>query len=209
MRKSESMKESDDISQAKMVLLAIYRVSQTVGNRIPFEDLVIQAWKDYPDQFSLRNHPEHPDSYRVYNRIYTTLITERWLVSLRKQIYRLTDKGIDIARELESRSSVKEKERTTKPTSLTRDEEEFFNHAVRSRALATWKQNKKTDLIDYDARLFFQFSTGTPVRERKRKLENAREAIEKAVALGLPEATALNDLFQFFTKKFPSLFEES
>lgn len=203
------MKESDDISQAKMVLLAIYRVSQTVGNRIPFEDLVIQAWKDYPDQFSLRNHPEHPDSYRVYNRIYTTLITERWLVSLRKQIYRLTDKGIDIARELESRSSVKEKERTTKPTSLTRDEEEFFNHAVRSRALATWKQNKKTDLIDYDARLFFQFSTGTPVRERKRKLENAREAIEKAVALGLPEATALNDLFQFFTKKFPSLFEES
>jgi hypothetical protein len=203
------MKESDDISQAKMVLLAIYRVSQTVGNRIPFEDLVIQAWKDYPDQFSLRNHPEHPDSYRVYNRIYTTLITERWLVSLRKQIYRLTDKGIDIARELESRSSVKEKERTTKPTSFTRDEEEFFNHAVRSRALATWKQNKKTDLIDYDARLFFQFSTGTPVRERKRKLENAREAIEKAVALGLPEATALNDLFQFFTKKFPSLFEES
>ncbi|MBV6393024.1 MAG: hypothetical protein KPEEDBHJ_02254 [Anaerolineales bacterium] len=203
------MKESDDISQAKMVLLAIYRVSQMVGNRIPFEDLVIQVWKDYPEQFSLRNHPEHPDSYRVYNRIYTTLITERWLVSLRKQVYRLTDKGIDIARELESRSSVKDKEGMIKPNSLTRDEEEFFNHAVRSRALAAWKQNKKADLIDYDARLFFQFSTGTPVRERKRKLENARDAIEKAVALGLPEATALNDLFQFFTKKFPSLFEES
>lgn len=203
------MKESDDISQAKMVLLAIYRVSQMVGNRIPFEDLVIQAWKDYPEQFSLRNHPEHPDSYRVYNRIYTTLITERWLVSLRKQVYRLTDKGMDIAQGLESRSSVKNKEETIKPNSLTRDEEEFFNHAVRSRALATWKQNKKAYLIDYDARLFFQFSTGTPVRERKRKLENARDAIEKAVALGLPEATALNDLFQFFTKKFPSLFEES
>lgn len=203
------MKESDDISQAKMVLLAIYRVSQMVGNRIPFEDLVIQAWKDYPDQFSLRNHPEHPDSYRVYNRIYTTLITERWLVSLRKQVYRLTDKGMGIARELESRSSVKDKEGTAKPNNLTRDEEEFFNHAVRSRALAAWKQNKKADLIDYDARLFFQFSTGTPVRERKRKLENARDAIEKAVTLGLPEAAALNDLFQFFTKKFPSLFEES
>lgn len=203
------MKESDDISQAKMVLLATYRVSQMVGNRIPFEDLVIQAWKDYPDQFSLRDHPEHPDSYRVYNRIYTTLITERWLVSLRKQVYRLTDKGMGIARELESRSSVKDKEGTTKPNNLTRDEEEFFNHAVRSRALAAWKQNKKADLIDYDARLFFQFSTGTPVRERKRKLENAHDAIEKAVTLGLPEATALNDLFQFFTKKFPSLFEES
>ncbi|SRR5581483_853344 len=201
------MKESDDISQAKMVLLAIYRVSQMVGNRIPFEDLVVQAWKDYPDQFSLRNHPEHPDSYRVYNRIYTTLITERWLVSLRKQVYRLTDKGIEIARELESRSSVKEEK--IKINNLTRDEEEFFNHAIKSRALATWKQNKKVDLIDYDARLFFQFSTGTPIRERKRKLENAQDAIQKALALELPEAVNLNDLFQFFIKKFPSLFEES
>ncbi len=206
------MKESDDISQAKMVLLAIYRVSQMVGNRIPFEDFVIQAWKDYPDQFSLRNHPEHPDSYKIYNRIYTTLITERWLVSLRKQVYRLTDKGMEIARELESRNPIKDKDKvvgTAKPNNLTRDEEEFINHAVRSRALATWKQNKKADLIDYDTRLFFQFSSGTPVRERKRKLENARDAIEKAVTMGLPEAKALNDLFHFFTKKFPSLFEES
>jgi DNA-binding PadR family transcriptional regulator len=176
---------------------------------VPFEELVIQAWKDYPDQFSLRNHPEYPDSYRIYNRIYTTLITERWLVSLRKQVYRLTDKGLDLARELELRDPVRSKEKMPTKTKFTREEEEFLNSAIKSRALTTWKQNKKTDLIDYDARVFFQFSTGTPVRERKRKLENARDAIEKAVTLGLPEATALNDLFQFFTKKFPALFEES
>lgn len=207
--RSNAMKETDDISQAKMVLLAIYRVSQSIGNRIPFEELVLQAWQDYPDQFSLRNHSEHPDSYRVYNRIYTTLITERWLVSLRKQVYRLTDKGIELARELETRSSATGQEDIRKTKSFTRDEDEFLNHAIKSRALVTWKQKKKSDLIDYDARVFFQFSTGTPVRERKRKLENARDAIEKAISFGIPDAITLNDLFQYFVKEFPFLFKES
>ena len=54
------MVDIDDLSQAKMVLLAIYRVSKSFGNRVPFEEIVLQAWKDFPEQFSLRNHPEFP-----------------------------------------------------------------------------------------------------------------------------------------------------
>ena len=69
-------------------------------------------------------------------------------------------------------------------------------------------KEKGKDLIDYDARMFFQFSTGTPVKERKRKVENAREAIEKAVSLGTNNSTELNDLFIFLTSKFSQLFEE-
>ena len=202
------MKETEDLSQAKMVLLAIYRVSKSLDDRIPFEELVIQAWKDFPDQFSLRNHPEYPDSYRIYNRIYTTLITERWLVSLRKQVYRLTDKGLALAEELESRDGVKTPGAELGSVKLSRSEEEFLQYAVRSRALTTWKQSNKEALIDYDARTFFQFSTGTPIRERRRKVENARDAIQKAVVLDMPDAAALDELFQFLTQKFQALFDE-
>lgn len=200
--------DDEDISQAKMVLLSIYRASKSLGNRIPFEDLVIQAWQDFPDYFSLRNHPEHPDSYRVYNRIYTTLITERWLVSLRKQVYRLTERGLELAIELESRKTSKDQEPISKAIKFTRDEEEFLQHAIKSRALITWKQNKKESLIDYDARTFFQFSTGTPIRERKRKMENAQDAIKKALKINLPDAVLLNELCLYLIKRFSSLFEE-
>ncbi|MCL4273437.1 MAG: hypothetical protein KJZ77_06155 [Anaerolineales bacterium] len=204
------MKETEDLSQAKMVLLAIYRVSKSSGNRIPFEELVIQAWKDFPDQFSLRNHPEYPDSYKIYNRIYTTLITERWLVSLKKQVYRLSDKGLELAKQIESRDVTNNKEEEIYNTvKFTRDEEDFFQHAIRSRALITWKQKNSEKIIDYDARTFFQFSTGTPIRERKRKVENAGDAIEKALVLGIADAQELNELFQFLTKKFSTLFKES
>jgi hypothetical protein len=203
-----AMADTEDISQAKMVLLAIYRVSKLMGNRIPFEELVLQAWRDFPDQFSLRNHPEYPDSYRIYNRIYTTLITERLIVSLRKQVYRLSDKGKELARELDIRYQNNGAEEAVLSTRFTRDEEEFLQSAVRSRAFSSWKKNKGKDLIDYDARVFFQFSTGTPVRERKRKVENARDAIEKAMVLGINDATPLHEMFKYLTNKFPELFEE-
>ncbi len=203
------MKETQKFSQAEMILLTIYRLSKTLGNRVPFEEIVVRVWKDFPAHFSLTNHPEYPDSYPVSKRIYSDLITERLVVSLRKQVYRLTDKGLDIATKLDARSSSQNKKHAANVVQLNRAEEEFFQYAIKSRAYSAWKQGKGNDLIDYDARVFFQFSTGTPVRERKRKLENARDAVEKAVALDIPDAKMLKDLFQFFTKKFPSLFEEN
>ena len=71
------MKETQKFSQAEMILLTIYRLSKTLGNRVPFEEIVLQVWKDFPAHFSLNNHPEYPDSYPVSKRIYSDLITER------------------------------------------------------------------------------------------------------------------------------------
>ena len=116
---------------------------------------------------------------------------------------------METAEELDDRDVDKGLEDTPVMIKFTRDEEEFFKSAVRSRAFTTWKSNKGKDLIDYDARVFFQFSTGTPVRERKRKVENAHDAIEKALSLKLNDAIAIQEMFLYLTKKFPELFEES
>jgi hypothetical protein len=193
------------LSQAEMVLLAMYRLSKGTANRIPFEEIVLQAWKDFPKHFSLNNHPEYPDSYPVNKRLYSDLITGRLAISVSKEVCKLTYKGVELAKEIEDRISNK---RIEPPLVLNRAEEEILKHALRSRAFNTWKQGKENDLIDYDARVFFQFSTGTPIRERKRKVENAREAIQKAIILGITDANTLNDLFQFLMKKYSTLFDE-
>jgi len=208
------MRINQSFSQSEMILLALYRASKSLGNRVPFEEIVLQAWKDFPEKFSLNNHPEYPDSYPVNRRLSSDLLTSGFVISLRKQVYRITEKGMEVAKELDVRSVAKNKDKVKNKGAipvvvrLNREQEDFLQYATRSRAFLTWRQGKKKDLIDYDARMFFQFSTGTPVRERKRKVENAREAIEKAVTLGMGEAAALNDLFQFMTKNFSELFEE-
>lgn len=207
------MKKTQKLSQSEMVLLATYRASKSFGNRVPYEEIVLQVWKDFPETFSLNNHPEHPDSHPVIRRLSSDILTNRLVVSLRKQVYRLTEKGLEAAKELDAQSlkSIHGKNRQrSKPAviHINRDQEDFLQHASHSRAFSTWKQGKGDELIDYDARMFFQFSTGTPVKERKRKVENAREAVERAVSLGLSDSTELNDLIVFLTNKFSQLFEE-
>lgn len=208
------MKNNQAFSQSEMVLLAIYRASKSFGSRVPYEDIVLQAWKDFPEKFSLNNHPEYPDSHPVIRRLSSDLLANRLVVSLRKQVYRLTEKGLEIAKALDTQSLVKNQGKIKNKKSmpgivrLNREQGDFLQHATHSRAFLTWKQGKEKDLIDYDARMFFQFSTGTPVRERKRKVENAQETIEKATTLGISDSTELNDLFKFLTNKFSQLFEE-
>ena len=42
------MKKKVVLSNAERILLAIYRVSNGTANRVPFEEIVIRAWKDFP-----------------------------------------------------------------------------------------------------------------------------------------------------------------
>lgn len=203
------MNNAPKLSQSEMVLLAIYRVANGTTKRVPFEEIVLRAWKDFPKHFSLNNYPEYPDAYPVSKRLSSDLVTSRLVTSVSKEVYRLTYKGLDNAKELEEKISSVDIEKPSVKNILNREEMDLIKYATRSRAFITWKQGKKDDLIDYDVRVFFQFSTGTPVRERKRKAENMRDASEKAIKLGLPDAESLHNLLQFLVKKFPTLFEET
>jgi hypothetical protein len=202
------MKSSAKLTQAEMILLAIYRASDHTTSRVAFESIVLRVWNDFPQHFSLNNHPEHPDSYPVSKRLHSDLITRRLVVSLRKQVFRLTGKGLRVAEQLENKSQTPDAITQNLDHRLSKEEKEFIEHALRSRTYLAWKRGKGSDLIDYDARVFFQFSTGTPIRERKRKVDNAKEAIETGIASGLREAESLRNLVSFLIGKFPGLFEE-
>ncbi|MBI5081486.1 MAG: hypothetical protein HZB17_09320, partial [Chloroflexi bacterium] len=90
------------LSYAEMVLVTIYRISNGAADRVAFEDIVIRAWNDFPDHFSLRNHLEYPDAAVVSKRLYGDLITKRLVVSLKNQQYKLSQKGLTEARHLET-----------------------------------------------------------------------------------------------------------
>ncbi len=196
------------LSVSEKVLLAAYRAAGGAKNRISFEAIVLQAWSDYPNDFSLETHPEYPDSSIVYMRLYADLIARRLVASLRKRVLRLTDKGIEKARELDKSLNANYLNPKEQFRQLNRGQQTFFEQAIKSRAYRTWQSGKGEDLIDYDVRVFLQFSTGTPIRDRRRKVETAREAIERAVELNIPDSSSLQELLNFMISKYSSLFEE-
>ncbi len=202
------MKKKVTLSQAELVLLAIYRTSNGISVRVPFEEIVIRAWKDFPNEFSLNNYPQYPDSYPVSKRLTSDLITGRLVISVSKEIYKLTEKGLESAKEIEDRISSEEPRKVSSEKLLNREQQAIMKYTSRTRTFSSWKLGNKDDLIDFDARMFFQFSTGTALKERKRRVETVEEAIDRAVLLQLKDADALKELCDFLVQKFSHLLEE-
>ncbi len=199
---------NDSLTQQEMLLISFYRVSNGSIQKVPYEELVLQLWRDFPVTFSLRNHPEHPDASDVHKKLYNgSLKTDGLVISLGNKVFRLTDKGIarakDIIASLEgAESSSQEQSR------LSRSEENFIKHAHSSRPFATWRAGQNDKLVDYDARVFFQFSTGTPIDERKRKVMFAKSSIQKAINIRVDGADDLGQLGDFLIDKFDGLLKE-
>lgn len=199
----------DKLSHADKILISFYKVSKGTTERVPFENIVLQAWRDFPRDFSLPNYQEYPDSYVISKRIYSDLITNRLVISLKNKTYRLSNKGLMEAERILDSARGKEIENKNIDIQLNRDEQQFLDGALRSKSFAVWKKGNKQELIDYDVRVFFQFSTGTPVKDRKRRVETAKDALQKAISLNMPEAKELENLFEFLIQMFPQLFQEN
>lgn len=206
MTKTEKLNPAN-LSHANKVLISLFKVSKGTTERIPFESIVLQAWQDFPEDFSLPKHPEFPDSSVIAKRLYGDLISKRMVVSLKSGVYRLSDKGLLEARRIIDFAAIKKENIVNKGVQLNRDEEQFLDNAIRSKTFLAWMKGDK-NLIDYDVRVFFQFSTGTSVKERKRRVETAKEAIQKATALNIPESYELKKLLSLLVQGFPQLFQE-
>ena len=193
------------LSQHALILVTIFKLSGGTTAPVAFEDIVIQVWKDFPEIFSLRGHPEFPDSNNVSKRLYSTLLKNGWIVSLKGHVVRLTEKGIAEAERLLSLPHQSVGYSPLRNLPLSQEERRFLEQAFRSRTFAAWLEGKKESLVDYDARVFFGFSSTTPYAERQRRLEIARSAIGKAVAASLPGATALESLATYLVERFSVL----
>lgn len=198
------------LTQAQMVLLAMYRASGGSTTKVAYEELVLQAWRDYPEVFSLRNHPEHPDASDIHKRLYQTLKSDSLAVSLGNKFFRLTEKGLQTARNLISSPSTPVKQEILNKCSvrLSREEEAFIRHALNSRAYIAWTHGEAHQLVDYDARLFFRFSVSTSVNARTRLVRFARDAIDKAKQIGIEGADVLDAISEFLTSEFSELFTD-
>src|SRR5207302_4435863 len=79
------------------VLLAMAKAAGWTTGRVPYEDLVIAAWSEFPEAFSLRNHREYPDASDVHKPIYQTLKPAGYVLPLGNKNFRLTAEGLAVA----------------------------------------------------------------------------------------------------------------
>lgn len=86
-----------ELSKAQKLLVAAGRLTAEGRDQFSAEDLVVQAHREFPNDFSMKGYSEHPDSNAVLTQIMgkkAPLIVRGWLEKTGAKQYRLTPKGL-------------------------------------------------------------------------------------------------------------------
>ena len=85
----------------KMILLAIYDVAEGTTKMCAYEDVVVRAWKRFPQEFGLRGYADlYPDSSDLHKPLYGPLKRDGY-VRVQNKKFGLTEHGLGIAEQLQ------------------------------------------------------------------------------------------------------------
>ena len=165
------------------------------GESFSAEDMVLAAWKTFPDTFGLRGHlnemglPMYPDSNRVFAEIMGTkpVRAHGLIEKTGSKKYRLTAAGQRRARMLA------ETEHGDRKVTLGTDDREALRRYVSSRAFSKFMSGRLEEITFNDACGFWSISPRSRAKElntRRRSLDDLIRTAEQA--LGGHEQAAFN-----------------
>ncbi|MBI4583001.1 MAG: hypothetical protein HY717_03110 [Planctomycetes bacterium] len=170
-------------SLAEKLLLAAFRIEEKGKSSFAVEDLVVSAWKQFPDAFGLAGYrdlngkPLYPDSERVIKKIIsTTPIRKQGLLKkVGRRLYQLTEAGRDQARLLlssgQSKSSIEK-------IALSRETVSALKKLFSSKVMDKFRNNLINEITFSDACSFW----GISPRSSAVELEGAIANFEKIIA---------------------------
>ena len=190
------------------ILVAMLRLSGGRPAQLKYEDIVVEAFKLFPDEFALRGHPQFPDSSDIHKPLYGPL-KRSGLVKAANKTFALTEKGLEAARRLEMSAGSKLDEKRD-PRRLGRDVEHEVERMLASEAVRLLRAGDTQEIIDTDLFEFLNCTVRTARNDFIGRLKTVEEAIGIATKLKLPNkesAKLLFDAWAFLKPKFKSIID--
>ena len=166
------------------ILLAIYTASGGTTRFCPYEDIVVQAWRLWPEEFGLRGYVnDFPDSSDLHKPLYGPMKREGLVRSADKK-FGLTERGLAVAERLSSgvsgSSSVRGRlERAAK--------DEIFRLIERP---AIQMITTPDSLLDTDLYDFYGVTVRTSEQEFRGRVRTVNAAIDEALKADDPSVDA-------------------
>ena len=143
------------ISYDDLVTYVVYVLTAGNGTRTTFEDIVAKAFELFPKRFSLRGYPHWPDSAVVNKSWLRSRTDKKYIVGSVKDGFRLTQRGLQVARQVEGKlqeepakgSQKLESELRTKSGRLLRSLERSASF-LRYKKSGNLKHMEESDLFD-------------------------------------------------------------
>ncbi len=172
------------LSVADKLVVAAYKL--TLDGKSPFtaEDLVVAAWRAYPDTFGLPGYAGvdgrsiYPDSNRVFAEIMGTKpVRQRgYLIKVGNKLYQLTEAGTHYAGALESKPIGIEK------VGLARDLKDELERLLKAKAAGKFKTGRIDEITFHDACGFWKISARSTAIEFTGRYNNIERLLASAKA---------------------------
>lgn len=166
------------LSVGDKLLLAAYELE--TASRPPFsaEDLVIAAWKAFPDAFSLAGHTQYPDSNRVLVEIMGTKPLRRYglVAKVGMKMYQLTEAGRRRARAL---LDAEVRPAGTR-VSLDRKLASKLRGLLASKAVQKVRNGRSEELTFHDACVFWGISPRSSAKEFYARIADLEAVVDAA-----------------------------
>ena len=183
------MPKTQELSVCDKLLLAAHGLER--GGNSPFsaEDLVVGAWKRFPDTFGLRGHldehgkPAYPDSNRVFAEIMGSKpIRKRGLlVKVGIRMYTLTESGRDFALRLQA-TPPDAGDAGQKPakSTLSRDIQQELQRLLATKAVQRIDNGQIETVTFHHACVFWGINPRSSAIELEGRLANTTRVINAA-----------------------------
>ena len=186
------MATSDQFSVSEKLLLAALALEEAGHRPFSAEDLVVAAWRHYPDVFGLAGYSDehgrlmYPNSNRVFAEIMGSKpIRKRGLlVKVGDKMYELTESGKEYAQLLINRRQGKHVEKA----GLGRGIQHELERLLTCKANEKYRNGRLADLTFHDACGFWGISPRSSAIEFEGRTSNVIRIIEE-VRKGIQERT--------------------
>lgn len=175
------------LSVVEKLLIAAYEIESIKHGPFSAEDLVVRAWKSYPDTFGLSGYRgeggslQYPDSNRVFAEIMGSKpIRQRgYLRKVGKKMYQLTEAGIAEAK----RISMGPTTSNTRKISLPREFETELQRLFNTKAAEKARNNNFYGITFFDACSFWKISPRSSAIEFDGKIANFENILNHSVEI--------------------------
>jgi len=192
----------------QMILVAMLRLSKGKARPLKYEDIVVEAFKLFPDEFALRGYPAYPDSSDIHKPLYG-ILKKKGFIRAANKTFTLTSRGTEIASQLRSNAGAAIKAERSGDR-MSRDVKLELERMLACDAYKLFVEGKQERILDTD---FFRF-LGCTVRTTKNDFIGRRtatdEAVNKSQVLGQPDEETAAELvatWSFLQEKFKDIIE--
>jgi hypothetical protein len=183
------------LTKWQKILATMFDLCGGAAKPLQYEDIVVEAFKKYAEDFQLRGYPQYPDSSDAHKQLYE--MKKKGLVRTANKTFELTHRGMDVAKLMFHGSDIVNKDR------LTKQEESEIKRILSSAAFDFFKAEKGNSILDTDFYDYLGVTVRTSRGDFQGRLTNVEYAIHAHAKKRNDEISRdLEDLHKFLTERF-------